>query len=84
MSKGNGNSLITARDIVRKYQLTYQTLNFYTSIGLFSVVKKDANQRLYKEPDVRERLKKIGRLKDKGYPLNLIRQVLSSKQRVLA
>ena len=84
MSKGNGNSLITARDIVRKYQLTYQTLNYYTSIGLLAVVKKDANQRLYREPDIRDRLKKIVRLKDKGYPLHLIRQVLSSKQRVFA
>ncbi len=77
MSKSN--SLITAWDIVRKYQLTYQTLNYYTSIGLLDVVKKASNQRLYLEPEIRERLKKITQLKDEGYPLQLIRRVLSSK-----
>ncbi len=73
------NSLITAREIVQKYQLSYQTLNYYTSIGLFFVVKKLANQRLYSEPEVRQRIRRITHLKDEGYPLQLIQRALSSK-----
>ncbi len=77
---GKANALITAHDIVRKYRLSYQTLNYYTSLGLLSVAKKASNQRLYREPEIRQRLKKIMELKDKGYPLQLIRQFLSSGQ----
>jgi len=77
---GRTNDLITAHDIVKKYQLSYQTLNYYTSIGLLSVVKKASNQRLYHEPEIRQRLRKITQLKNKGYPLQLIRRVLSSRE----
>ena len=73
------NSFITAREIVRKYPLSYQTLNYYTTIGLLSVVKKSTNQRLYREPDIRDRLRKITSLKNEGYPLHLIRRLLTSE-----
>lgn len=76
---GKLGALITARDIVEKYELSYQTLNYYTTIGLLSVAKKSSNQRLYDEPETRRRLKRIVELKDGGYPLHLIRRVLSSE-----
>ena len=73
------NSYITARDIVEKYRVSYQTLNYYTTIGLLTVARKISNQRLYREPELRKRLKKISELKDGGYPLHLIRRILSSE-----
>ena len=73
------NSYITARDIVEKYRMSYQTLNYYTTIGLLTVARKISNQRLYREPELRKRLKKISELKDGGYPLHLIRRILSSE-----
>ena len=73
-------TLINANEITRKYGLSYQTLNYYTNMGLLAVVKKVSSQRLYHEPDLRKRLKLITKLKDQGYPLQLIRQVLSSKK----
>ena len=72
-----GNGFITAHRIVDKYRISYQTLNYYTTIGLLSVARKRSNQRLYREPEIRRRLKRIAELKDGGYPLHLIRQLLA-------
>ncbi|MBI4313649.1 MAG: MerR family transcriptional regulator [Candidatus Omnitrophica bacterium] len=73
------NALITARQIVTRFPVSYQTLNYYTTIGLLDVVKKFSNQRMYHEPEVRKRLKRISELKDGGYPLHLIRRVLTAE-----
>lgn len=66
--------MISAHEIVERYDLSYQTLNYYTALGLLQVARREGNQRLYRKAEVRRRLKAIGRLKDEGYPLRLIRQ----------
>lgn len=74
---------ITASDIVARYQLSYQTLNYYTNLGLLHVAKRDGNQRLYNERDIQRSLQAIGRLKNEGYPLRLISRMLSDGVRPL-
>jgi len=64
--------LISAKEIIKKYQITYQTINHYTNFGLIHVVTKRGNVRLYDEAQIRERLTKISRLVGEGYPLRLI------------
>jgi len=56
--------------------MSYQTINYYTNLGLLVVKKRKGNGRLYENKDVKERLLRITSLKDKGYPLRLIQKML--------
>lgn len=76
------NDVISAVEIVRKYELSYQTVNYYTNLGLLDVVENKGNKRLYSRDDVQIRLEKIKKLKKRGYPLRLIRDELLSNFRV--
>ena len=69
--------IISATEIVNKYGISYQTVNYYTCLGLLAVVRVKGNKRLYDKEDVEERLKRIDELKKRGYPLKVIRQELS-------
>ena len=69
--------MISINGIVKKYRLPYSTVNHYTVIGLLSVAARRNNMRLYDEAEVRKRLKRIGELRSKGYPLDLIRKELN-------
>jgi DNA-binding transcriptional MerR regulator len=71
----NGN-LISSQEIVKKYKISYQTLNYYTTIGLLEVRKRKGNGRFYTEQEVENNLKRIAELKDQGYPLRLIGKML--------
>jgi len=64
--------LISAKDIVKKFNLAYYTINYYTAIGLLRVVKKKGSARLYDEAEVSDRLKKIQAMMLEGYTLRLI------------
>ena len=70
--------LLTASDIIERYRLSYQTLNYYTNLGLLRVAKRDGHQRLYDERDVQRNLQAVARLKDEGYPLRLISRMLTN------
>ena len=69
--------LLTASDIIERYRLSYQTLNYYTNLGLLRVAKRDGHQRLYDGRDVQRNLRAVARLKDEGYPLRLISRMLT-------
>lgn len=71
-----GQRLISAKEIIEKYKLTYQTINHYTNFGLLDVVTKNGNVRLYDAAQVKERLAKISELVSEGYSLRLIRKKL--------
>ncbi len=70
-------NLISTKDIVNRYDLTYQTLNFYTILGLFDVVERRGNKRMYEESQIKEKIRKIRQLKNQGYPLKLIAKKLN-------
>ena len=72
-----GNKIISALAIAKKYKLSYQTVNYYTNLGLLRVFESRGNKRFYNTKQVEVRLEEIGKLKRKGYPLRLICQVLS-------
>ena len=71
-----GGHLISIKEIVKKYNIPYSTVNHYTNISLLSVASRNKNTRFYKEAQVRERLRRISELRGKGYPLHLIRKEL--------
>ena len=68
--------LISAKEITRKYNISYQTVNHYTDFGLFSLVLKKGNVRFYDGLEVKYRLAKITKLAREGYSLRLIRRKL--------
>ena len=73
--------IITAMDVVKKFNISYQTLNHYTNFGLLNAVKKPGlgNKRLYRHSEVMKNLIRIDELKRKGYPLKIISQILNNK-----
>ena len=68
--------MISTKEIVEKYGLPYSTVNHYTIIGLLTVEARRRNVRLYDEAAVEEKLTRIMKLRDKGYPLHLIQKEL--------
>ncbi len=68
--------MISSQEIIEKYNISYQTVNYYTSLGLLVVRKRKGNGRLYDEEEVKKRLERVAELKDEGYPLRLICKIL--------
>ncbi len=73
------SKIISAKEVIKKFGISYQTLNYYTNIGLLNATKRIGNKRQYIEEEVKKRFKKINELKDKGYPLNIISRLINSK-----
>ncbi len=73
---GNCKGMISSHQISKKYNLSYQTINYYTNLGLLVVKKRKGNGRLYKNKHVKERLSRITSLKDIGYPFRIIHKML--------
>lgn len=78
MKNNKPKRLISCPEIVKRYKISYQTLNYYTNLGLFSAVNKVGNKRFYDEVKLRNNLEKIQKLKNEGYTLGLIRKLLSN------
>ncbi|MCM8787943.1 MAG: helix-turn-helix domain-containing protein [Candidatus Omnitrophica bacterium] len=70
------SKIISAKDIVKKYNITYQTVNHYTDLGLLPVLMKKGNVRFYDSEVVDRNLKQIEEFKKEGYSLRLIRKKL--------
>ena len=70
------DKFISAKEIAKRYRLSYQKVNRYTDAGLLRVVFKRGNERLYNRQHVHRRLKQISSLSREGYSLRLIRKKL--------
>jgi len=75
----NFRKTLTALDIIQKYHLSYQTVNYYTNLDLLPAVKNQGNKRLYDADEVDFRIRRIQELKNEGYPLRLIKKELLKK-----
>ncbi|MFH1678179.1 MAG: MerR family transcriptional regulator [Candidatus Omnitrophota bacterium] len=76
MGNNKINSLISAKEIIKRFNISYQAVNHYTDFGLIEVVFKKGNVRFYNKSEVKHRLAKIARLAGEGYSLRLIRRKL--------
>lgn len=65
-------ALISSRELTERHNISYQTLNFYTTLGLFEIEKRVGNRRFFDEETIRTRLERIFDLKDEGFPLRMI------------
>ncbi|MFH1996837.1 MAG: MerR family transcriptional regulator [Candidatus Omnitrophota bacterium] len=68
--------VISAVEVAKKFNVSYQTVNHYTDLGLLTVSRRKGNGRYYRESEVRSRLRRIYQLKDEGYPLRIIRKMI--------
>ncbi|MBI4430416.1 MAG: MerR family transcriptional regulator [Candidatus Omnitrophica bacterium] len=81
MQNGNGqNGCVSAKEIDAKLQIPYSKLNYYTTIGLFSVAHRNGNKRFYDITDTEKRFRSITEMMNEGYPLSLIRKKLSQDE----
>ena len=72
----NNHQVISAKEIVDKFNISYQTVNHYTDFGLLTLAFKKGNVRFYDKAQVKERLQAIAQLAQEGYSLRLIRRKL--------
>jgi DNA-binding transcriptional MerR regulator len=70
------NKFITAKEIAKKYRISYQIVNRYTDASLLKVVIKKGNARFYNRQQIEKRMKQISALIKEGYSLFLIRKKL--------
>lgn len=73
------SDVVTAKDISKKYKVGYPTINYYTDIGLFPIVGREGNRRLYSSRQIKSRIDLISKMVNDGYPLRLIRKKLVEK-----
>ena len=69
-------TMISPREISRKFNVSYQTINHYTNLGILVVRRRKGNGRLYDEQEVKRAFRRVNELKNVGYPLRLIRTML--------
>lgn len=74
------DTMITPQEISKHYSISYQTINYYTNLGLLVVRRKQGNSRLYDPSEVKRSLAKITDLKNQGYSLKLICSVMRQNQ----
>jgi DNA-binding transcriptional MerR regulator len=83
ISRSEDNGMITAKEIMRDFNVSYQIVNHYTNFGLLPVLIKKANIRYYDKNIIKARLKKIRELTQQGYSLSLIRKKLVEEVDIL-
>lgn len=78
MGERNGH-LVSAQEISKRYKIKYPTINYYTDLGFFTIVRREGNRRMYDARQVHERWGRISAMINEGYPLRLIRKKILSK-----
>lgn len=74
--KDNNHKMLSVKDIMKRYHVSYQTVNHYTDFGLLPVSIKRGNVRFYDRRILEKRMDKIIKLIEEGYSLRLIRKKL--------
>ena len=64
--------LISSKEVVEKFGISYPMLTHYTNIGLLHMVAKRGNRRLYDPEEIKSRIPKIKEMVNEGYSLRLV------------
>ena len=79
IEQGEQQQLLSAVQVAQKHQLSYQTVNYYTNLGLLVAVKRRGHHRLSDAVQTEQRLREVESLKLQGYPLKLISHKLGDR-----
>ena len=71
--------LVSSKKLAAVNGVTLSTVHYYTTVGLLRVRRRVGNKRLYDYRESHTRLKQVARLRQQGYSLALIRQVLEKR-----
>ena len=74
---------LSLQEIARDFGISYQTLNYYTSLGLLHPQRRQGNKRLYIAKDIKQRLITIDKLRNEGYPLRIICNIINGHKKVI-
>ena len=83
LKKTRKAKVLSPQEIAKNFDISYQTLNYYTSLGLLHPQSRQGNKRLYAAGDIKERLERIFELKNAGYPLRIISDIMNGHKKVL-
>lgn len=72
--------LVSSKKLAAVNGVTLSTVHYYTTVGLLRVRRRVGNKRLYDYRESHTRLKQVARLRQQGYSLALIRQVLEKRK----
>ena len=75
--------MLSLNEISKKFNISYQALNYYTSLGLLHPHEREGNKRLYIAKEASERLAKISKLKNEGYPLRIIANIINNGDKIV-
>jgi len=67
-------NLISIEEVVKLFNISKATVNYYTNLGLFHIADKKGNKRLYDKEEVERAVMRIRLLRRQGYTLKLIQQ----------
>lgn len=48
---------ISTKDIIKKYNISYGRINYFSRKGILKVIKKEGNKRLYSLEEIEKKLK---------------------------
>lgn len=83
MKKKRKIKVLSLQEIVKDFSISYQTLNYYTSLGLLNPQRRQGNKRLYLAKEIKHRLATIDKLKNAGYPLRIICDIINGHKKVI-
>jgi len=66
----------TPKDLSKKYNVTYPTINYYIKVGLLDVIERKGNTRYLNKQSSEDMMKRVVWLKQKGFPLSMINKVM--------
>ena len=72
--------LVSSKKLAAVNGVTLSTIHYYTTVGLLRVRRRVGNKRFYDCREAHARLKQVARLRQQGYSLALIRQVLEKRR----
>ncbi len=67
---------VSPQEIVSQFNISYQTVNYYTNLGFFKIIANEGNKRLYDNEQIRLQLERIREFRKKGYSLRVIKDEL--------
>lgn len=73
-------NLISTKEAIKRFDISYQTLNYYTNLGFFNIIERRGNKRMYDASEIEKKIKDITQLKNQGYPLRLIVKKLNHRE----
>lgn len=72
-------SLVSVTDLSKKFKITPYSVDRYLRVELLHIAKRIKNKRFLDRKSSEDTMRKILRLREKGFPLRMIDKVVNNK-----